>query len=330
MEPTSNFGSWEIKTIDIHNFLDLPDTRSSDNVVESPRFKCFGHLWRLEVHPGGDSDSKEDGWVSMFIRNLSDEKITINGKIVVLLADGSKSMWSNNFEKGEFGKYGITKHNESTMGFDIVKRATLIESPSEYFVNGALKIQVQMRLSNIYDNMNIFKDDETSDLAFDLKGEIILAHKCIIKSKAKDFYVMCEGYNQTSPMPIMDVAIDIFEIMLKSLYGGDVYPEEWNEHSEAILKAASKYGFTALESEADVWCAKSLNFTVDNVISKFMEADGNNHARVKAAAKEFIMDHKEEVVASESLNRLYESKELTIEVMQALASEDGKKRKRES
>eukprot|EP00956_Cyclotella_meneghiniana_P021978 scaffold40799_cov31-Cyclotella_meneghiniana.AAC.6 len=61
-----------------------------------------------------------------------------------------------------------------------------------------------------------------------------------------------------------------------------------------------------------------------------MKADGKNHSLVKAAAKKFIMEHREEVVASESLNRLYESKELMIEVMQALASGDSKKRKRES
>ena len=92
----------------------------------------------------------------------------------------------------------------------------------------------------------------------------------------------------TSPMPITDVDNNIFKMLLRSLYDGDVLPGEWQEHSEAILKAAGKYGFDMLESVAEVWYAKSLNITVENVISKFMEADGKNHAHVKAAAKKLL------------------------------------------
>ena len=56
-----------------------------------------------------------------------------------------------------------------------------------------------------------------------------------------------------------------------------------------------------------MWYAKSLKLTVDDVIDKFMKANENNHAFVKAAAKEFIMKHGEEVVASESLLLLSET-----------------------
>ena len=176
--------------------------------------------------------------------------------------------------------------------------------------------------------MDASGDQETADVVFDLQGEIMVAHKCIIKSNAKDIYVMCEGYNNESPMPITDVDKDIFNIMLTSLYGGEVFPEEWKKHSEAILKAASKYGFDTLKSEAEVWCAKSLKFTVDNVISKFMEADGNGHALVKAAAKKFIMENGKDVVASESFELLHESLPLMREVV-AASFDNNKKRKRE-
>ena len=176
--------------------------------------------------------------------------------------------------------------------------------------------------------MDASGDQETADVAFHLQGEIMVAHKCIIKSNAKDIYVMCEGYNNESPMPITDVDKDIFNIMLTSLYGGEVFPEEWKKHSEAILKAANNYGFDTLKSEAEVWCAKSVEFTVDNVIGKFMEADGNDYTLIKAAAKKFIMEHGKEVVAwSKSLELLHESLPLMREVM-AAAFDNNKKRKR--
>ena len=63
-----------------------------------------------------------------------------------------------------------------------------------------------------------------------------------------------------------------------------------------------------------MWYANSLQLTVENVIDEFMKADGNNHTVVKAAAKKFIMEHGEEVLASESFDNLYESKELVTEV----------------
>eukprot|EP00956_Cyclotella_meneghiniana_P021977 scaffold40799_cov31-Cyclotella_meneghiniana.AAC.5 len=229
-EPPSNFGSWESKTIYIHNFLDLADTKGDDNVVDSPEFTCFGHVWKLGVYPGG---------VTVDLCNQSNDKITVDFRITVLKADGKESHWTIEAEKKEFASVqhdAVTHSQHHAWGDDIVSRAKLVENQSDYFDNGALKIKLQMRLSEGYyhniivqhlpicHNMDVFQDDKTSDVAFHLKGEIIVAHKCIIKSTAPDFYVMCEGYSMASPMPITDVDKDIFEIMLKSLYGGRVRP----------------------------------------------------------------------------------------------------------
>lgn len=333
--PSSDFECWEHKTAYFHNFLDLPDTKGADNFVLSPKFKCFGHTWGITVYPGGHRKAK-NGWVSVSINNLSDEKITIDYDIAVLYADDKvlcmKRAKKRVFDSADTNSWGWK---------NFVSRATLVEKQSKYLDNGALKIQVMMRLSggcyhnrirqHVPDNnyLGVKGDDETSDVAFDLQGEIMVAHKCIIKSNAKDFYVMCEGYSKSSPMIIADVDKVIFGILIRSLYGGGVFPEEWQKHSEPILEAASKYGFDTLKSEAEVWYSKSLKFTVDNVIERFMEADGKNYTLVKLAAKKFIIEHGKKVVASESFNNLCESKELMREMM-AAAFDNNKKRKRES
>ena len=274
-------------------------------------------------------------WICVrVISNLSEEKISVDYKIIMLKADESNSRFFGNFDKKEFAPDELWH-----MG-DLVKRATLLQKQPDYLEKGALKFKVQMRLSKgcyksgirqhlpDYDYMDISGDDKTSDVAFDLKGEIMVAHKGIIKSKAEDFYVMCEGYSKISPMIIADVDKDIFKIMLNSLYGSEVYPEVWKKHSDSILKAAGKYGFSTLRSEAEVWYSRSLQFTVDNVIGKFMEADGNDQTLVKAAAKKFIMEHGKEVIASGSFERLHESLPLVREVVSA-AFESSNKRRRE-
>eukprot|EP00956_Cyclotella_meneghiniana_P004961 scaffold6105_cov23-Cyclotella_meneghiniana.AAC.5 len=84
--PSSDFECWEYKTAYFHNFLDLPDTKGDDNVVLSPKFKCFDHTWRLQVYPGGHRRAK-NGWVSVSIANISDEKITLDYEIAVLNPD---------------------------------------------------------------------------------------------------------------------------------------------------------------------------------------------------------------------------------------------------
>jgi hypothetical protein len=117
--------------------------------------------------------------------------------------------------------------------------------------------------------------------------------------------------------------------MLRSLYGGCILPDEWNEYSWSILKAASKYGFIKLKSEAEMWYIKSCEFTVDNVIDEFLKADGSHFTLVREAAKEFMAEHGQEIIASESFDRLYESKSLMKEVMTAVA-QNKNKRKRSS
>jgi hypothetical protein len=82
-----------------------------------------------------------------------------------------------------------------------------------------------------------------------------------------------------------------------------------------------------VKEEADMWYAKSLKFTVDNVIDELLEADGKGYTAVREAAMQFIVENGKEIVMSESFDRLYESKSLVKEVMAAIA--DDRKRKRE-
>ena len=219
--PPSNYKCWESKTFHIHNFLDLPDTKGNDNVVKLPKFKCYGHTWLLAVYPGGREKSS-DGYVAVKIGNSSNEKISVDFKITLLDADGKESHRINK-------EMRVFQPSEG-VGTDLVKRANLIENQSKYLVNKALKIKVQMRLSEGYHNRirqhlpatdyrNIFGNETTCDVAFDFEDKILRAHKCIIQFKAEDFHVMCEGYSVTSPMKIDDVDKDIFRIMLFSLYG---------------------------------------------------------------------------------------------------------------
>ena len=306
-DPPSDFSCWETKMVYIHDFLDYSDANGDDNVVHSPEFRCFGHQWQVDVYPGGDSESSEDGYVSIYLSNLSSSEVTLDWKMSLMRRDDCPKCIINHqeekFAKGEnFADDGssassfIVSEDCHTIGDpDAVRRVYLLGRSSNYLHNGSLVIKVQMRLSadryicaiyprnSSFNYASILGDKTTSDISFNVGGRLFFAHKCIIKAHANDFYTMCEEYTKESPMVINDVDENIFDIMINSLYGEDVFPDEWRAHSESILNATSKYGFAALKSEAEKWHANSLKFTVDNVVDELRKADGNNHDVVKAA-----------------------------------------------
>jgi hypothetical protein len=329
--PPADFELWESKTIYIHSFLDLPDTKGDENEVSSPLFYCLEHKWRLRVFPGGDDDVR-DGWVSVYLKFCDKTSVSIDWQIDHIDSEGDVTTESE--------RIPTTWEQNKCCGYSrFMKRSKILKYDDEYLVNGALAVRVMMKPSSdrycnrvipqhpLKDNLGIFLDEETSDLAFDVKGKIILAHKCLIKSQSAELYTMCEALSKSTPMPINDVEPSVFELMLATFYGKHITPEEWKANSKALLKAAGKYGFNEVKSQAEVWYTNSLNLTVENVIDEFLRADGNNFALVREAALEFIAKHGKEITTADSFVRLHGSLPLMKEVLAAVA-ENNKKRKR--
>ena len=317
---TPPFYFMEFKTIYVHNYIELSKTRSDDNFVTSPRFRCFGNNeWELRVYPGG-SEQHIKPFVEL--RHCSDEEIRVDFCIMLF--------------EGNYGDHFDILGTKERMfcGPNHVDPDHRVELPDisnkddDYLDGGTLFLQVGLReireadddlvipqCQPAYDNMAVFLDDDSSDILFDLNGTQVVAHKSIIKAHAKEFYVMCEASSMESAMLIEDVTPEIFEMMLRSLYGGVILPAEWKSNAKTILTAASKYGFNKLKYDAEVWYAKSLQFTLENVIDVFLEADGSNCVILREAAKKYMCEHAEEVLKSESFDRLRESKSLLIEIM---------------
>jgi hypothetical protein len=332
--PPADFDCWESKTFYIHNFLELPDTYGEENVVRSPPFFCLGHKWTLNVYPGG-VDGVMDGWVSIGLEFCDENEVTIDWQMDIIDSKG-KSLTEYEEQTTTFSCGEISWEGYS----EFIKRSRILRKATDYLVDGALAIKVRMKLSSdgycnritprylLKDRNIIFLDEETSDLAFDVKGQIVVAHKCLIKSQSEELYTMCEAFSKTKPMPITDVEPAVFKVMLATFYGKHITPEEWKAKSEALLKAAGKYGFNEVKYEAEVWYTNSLNLTVENVIDEFLNADGNNFALVREAALKFIAEHGKEITAADSFMRLYESVPLMKEVLAAVADKS-KKRKRD-
>lgn len=308
--------------IHFHDFEILTSTKGAS--VDSPNFVCAGHEWYLSLYPGGGSSSK-DGMVSVFLGSHSQIEIEVDFDIVCKTKSG------DSFQK--YRGSGIKYAKVHSWGWlDFLERDKILDASNNVLINGTLVFEVRVRPTSDYYCRDVkprptlgekfFLNEESSDVAFKVKGRVFHAHQIVLKAQAPDLAELTESYDKESPLPIKDVDPKIFEIMLRFVYGQDICPAEWHEHSKDILDAAGKYGFADLKSDAEAWYVKMAKktFTVENAVDELLYADGKDCPLLKHAAVDFIVEHGEEVIESESYEKLDESPELRKEVMKAAFS----------
>lgn len=241
-KPPPEFDGWEETTLFVHNFEELP---YDNEAITSSSFRCFGHLWQLKVFPGGDEDigvddENDDPPIVVHLINLSPSEVVIDWKISLLKnivgwyclgEETAEDLMGDplDIRVGKGNDCGVRRVEDSITRSHVLR---------QFLHGGSLGVKVSIRLSDAksygnairsqyssaYSNIGAYLDEETADIAFDVKGVSFVAHKVIIKTHAKDLYVMCESANKSSPMLINDVDPEIFRIMLRSLYGGFIVP----------------------------------------------------------------------------------------------------------
>ena len=98
-----------------------------------------------------------------------------------------------------------------------------------------------------------------------------------------------EQFDVDAPMPISDVDPAVFEMMLKHAYGKSISADEWKEYSKQILVASHKYGFSALNLEAEAQYIIHMNLTEENAVDELLYADGSHCFDLKKAIIEYIV-----------------------------------------
>ncbi|KAL3804999.1 hypothetical protein ACHAWO_011057 [Cyclotella atomus] len=322
--------------IHIHNFADLPQEKGT--ALKSPTFTCAGHEWFLWLYPQGHSAAPE-GIISVYLGSDLTSNIVVDINIIMKNKTGETFRYCYD-EKDEFPR---PKNN----GWGLrASRVAILDASNNVLNNGTLTFEVRIRPHEDFicrdvtpkysvadDLYNVYQDEDNADVAFKLDANVFYAHKAILKARVPELAELVEKYDTEKTFSIEDVEPEVFEIMLKNVYGKEIGGNYWEDHAKQILDASGKYGFAKLKSAAEAFHVKNLkqNFTVENVVDELLYADGKSCPLLKKAAMDFILEHSEEVVESESYAKLDESpqlrKEMMYEVTKALASH--KKRKRD-
>ena len=320
------------------HFHDFESIRVND-FIESPTFSCAGYEWSLWL-------KLSDHDVDVYLDNDSSEDIVASYEMKFLNSYGDPFK--------TFSRESQFCASNPTLIAGKVRRSLIIgdgyydDDESSHILNkGTLTLVVQITPTKEHyrrpanpqaeycDNIfKLFGDKKIADLAFTVSNTIFYGHKQILKVQAPDLFELAENFDKDTPMPIKDVKPEIFEFMLKYVYGKTIHRDEWiehfeeKEHSKEILKASEKYGFVALRVEAEAWYIKCMDLTEENAVDELLYSDGNHFLKIKEAVIKFIVENGQAVISSSSFPRLVESSELMTEVMMQFAQANAcKKRK---
>ena len=316
--PADNFRLGESVTVHFHGFESLTTVKGEP--VYSPTFSCAGNDWCLQVYPGGDNDAA-DGMVSVFLKNQSPAKIPVTFQIALVTSRDGVYQFGNQakyqFDCAPSIRYG-------SWGWkNFCHRNTIANGSNNFLNEGTLsfvvriipnrKIVEQSNLSE--DIIKLYGEDDTGDVAFSVADRVFYGHRLILKVRAPEFFQLTEQFDSKTPMPINDMKPEVFEMMLKHLYGKNISFAEWKEYSKQILVASNKYGFSDLNLEAEAQYMLFMSLTGESAVNELLYADGSHCYDLKKAVIEYIVKNGEAVMASSSFPKLSESPKLMTEVM---------------
>lgn len=289
----------------LDDFESLP-SEPRKNVPSEPTTDDDGNAWRLTLKPGGADKGGEndaDPFVALFLKNIGQKNLHV--KFEMILRDARGSAYC---EKGikptllEAGKtYGIAK---------FIKRSTILNKENNILLDGALLVDVLLQILpdavSLYVPTNplgakilkLLENDEKADVSFKVENTIIRAHKFILDLNAPLLFNFCEGHDDegsnknsnTKPIPINDIKIGIFRIILRYVYGGDVPPDSINNDTGSdLIEAANRLDVPGLKLAVEMTLVKSLTLTRASVADWLMFADAKDCPLLKEYVTSYIV-----------------------------------------
>ena len=334
--PAADFPFDESVTVHFHRFNSL--TTVKGELVESPKFTCAGYNWCLDIYPGG-SFNAADGMVSVYLSNRSStEEVIAKYEISLMMRCGRT--YKTKITSGHFTvEQEVDKTYYLRGGWqNFASRNIILNESNDILKEGTLTFVVRImpdkeycrrsivKQPNLVDDIfKLFGEDSTADMAFSVGGRMIFGHRLILKVRAPELFQLAEQFDVDTPMPINDVDPELFEMMLKHLYGKSISSYYWRKHSKQILEASDKYGFSELNLEAEAQHILFMTLTAENAVDELLYADGHHCMDLKKAVIEYIVQNGKTVIASASFPKLAESPELMTEVMRQFAEANGSK-----
>ena len=335
---------WETIRVVFHNFSELSSKRGAR--TSSPVLECHGLKWKIQLYPGGHSkSSEEDVFITLRVFSTSCTKTKkIKAKLRTRIPSAGKKAGGGTFRIYSASADGGSRSWGQT---DYAKREDVLKASKHYLVGGNLTVEVDIQVmldepqvwtptnTVCSDMLKILDsaDAETADVSFEVGDgdktatrsrkddfQFFYAHKNILSTRAPVLAALAGDCSPGTAIPISDVHPDLFRMLLRFIYGGEVPGKDvLKEEARGIIKTADRFGCTGLKLAAEAELS-TVGITTENTAELILFADAANCAMLKEVAMEFFVKNAHEVMSSEGYEQVKESPAVLAELVAAMAS----------
>ena len=152
------------------------------------------------------------------------------------------------------------------------------------------------------------------------------AHRNILKARASVLADFVADYPDSSTsIPIKDVEPDVFRMLLRFIYGGEMPNDDvLSDQAKPIIHAADNYGCTGLKLAAEAKIS-TAGITTEIAAELILFADATNCAMLKESAMEYFVANAEDVMNSEGYKQVAESPAIMGEMVAAMVAGNKKR-----
>ena len=165
--------------------------------------------------------------------------------------------------------------------------------------------------------LELLDSGDDADVFFIVEGISLPAHKLILKLNAKQLYSFFTSDDTT--VIIEGTTPELFKFMLRYVYGDDQPDFKYLvDHYQEVIGITDKYNITGLKLEAQAAKIASLTTDKDNVTEILIFAHDKNCFLLKEYAMKMYVCNFEDLVHTDSFNKLATNVELLRELMIAV------------
>ena len=318
---------WKRIRFVFHNFSDLP--HEVEDEVISGVAECHGYKWRLLVYPGGDKESNR-GFVAAYLR--LDERVPgqeVHAKNCFHFGQGECYRTHGDEEVNvygdEFDEWGDEK---LVLRFKVL--LIRADEPTENLLDSSgcfnIDVDIQVGIPRSYKPANSIKADmvkvlgeaceENSDVVFQVGDRTFHCLSGLLQVRVPELYSLVSEYDERTSIPIMGVSPDIFQLLILTVYGGEI-PEDKKslEVLKPLISAADRFGCTNSKLLAEHDLVSSNSISNDNVAELLLFADGANCALIKETATSYFLSNAKDVRKTAGYVKLRESPHVLEELL---------------
>lgn len=164
--------------------------------------------------------------------------------------------------------------------------------------------------------LRVLDQGHDSDVSFKIGGKIVAAHKVILRMNAPGIFTFCEESDGDSPIPIDNTSSEIFRMLLRYVYGGEVPNKDTIlKKNKDILDAADRYGLIGLKQRVEATLVESLIVDKTNVADWLIFSDAKTCPLLKEYATLYFLSRSADILKSDRSKLLKESPKLLTELL---------------